>query len=306
MIVTASNIKQRSSSHFHISDPYKYCRELDLVIRVAKAKGYTIPPDYQLRMVNIFLNEGKELFERYEACYFFGYNLDYYNTFQDSISNILYGTSFEKFTLLNLCNPLQYEAVRVNQTTVSNNPYLSKNGWMHTSNGSTDGAIDTGYNTATATKWARNDAGLSIYCSKQNETETAGGGIGYTDSTNNRRSALNPNVAGSVAGRINGTNANSTYGANTSRFGMTRLERTASNLTTGYRLGVSNGTNTNASQTLTSNLSISIIGLTTPTTYNGPFRTPIGFAAMGAALGSSLAKLEHELVTQLMTKLNYY
>jgi hypothetical protein len=308
---TQSKLTQRGSSHFHISDPYKYCKELDDVIAVAKSKGYMLCTDYQLRCLNEYIQEQKinGIWELTDFAYMFGYGGVNNLGNRESLPSTLTGSIEQnlRFTYLNLKDPTRFELFRtVNGASNRNYPYQTPEG-LKTGTGA---AADYGYLTmpvllgSDTVNYSQNNAAFSIFLSSNVVDyptlinaicfgkQEASGTISFVAS-NGTASLIRINTSGAGANQI----SNSFY------HGYFVGDRSASNLTTLYRDGVSLGTTTRVSVALSSTIYPEILRLAgSSSVYRG---FPIGILKLSASLGSSLQKTDYEIFTQFRTKLGY-
>jgi hypothetical protein len=309
----------RGSGHFHISDPYKYCAELDLVIQVAKSKGYQLPTDYQLRCLNDLINELKSntIFSRYDFLYVQGYgSLRSFILTNDGLAAGVLGTTkehftdtLEKFVGLNIVNPNRYELIRI-PSSRPRIPYYNAKGWINVQ-GLASGSFNTQYVAGVnGVNWTQNNAGISVYsCDTTFYTSAANSVIigdrdSVTGGVTRSSCSLIPSNGTHAQCQIN--SAGTTFNiANTDGRGFFRLERTASNLNTLYRNGVQLGTNTQASLAVTSIQPIYLMARNLDGVQNVSFGGGLSFASAGGALGSTLQKIEYELFTRFRTKLEF-
>jgi len=307
---TVSNT-QRGSSHFHILDPYKYCRELDIVIRTTKAHGYYLPTDYQLRIVNTLINELKSnvIYQSYDLFYFFGYSHEssYHQSTLDS-QRVRNNTSLvTDFSLLNFINPFLFKALPVNPAINLPKIMHCRNGWKTGFNNTGMAGNSTGYlNTGWIAKdhkvnWAQNNAGGFGYWANWDDAGANSSYLGGASDTTNSRTfwRFQPATSSNTAsGIINAATSNTTYVASgvTTCYGFHRLERTASNLSTYYKNGSSFGTSTQVSSSIIGDKPLYLNkSNNNNTTTNGPSSNPIIAFGLGAALGDRLARVEYDL-----------
>jgi hypothetical protein len=284
---------------------------LDLVIQVAKSKGYQLPTDYQLKCLNVYINEliSNGIWQRRDLLYVHGFNTllnDGTGIGNPSSESKRY--TIEKFASLNFKSPLQYELTRVTAGgTSARFPYLGAQGWGNGS--STTSYLSTGWAQTNAVNWQQNSASFSLYISDNtNNNQGQGNVFGIQDTTANRSIRFFPWNASNVAGiRINTTaGIPVSIGSTSTNIGYWHGDRSASNLTTLYYNGVSNGTVNTASQTLTSNIPLFLTAtnqIGTPiNTFNFGF---VSSFALGASLGATLQKIDFEIFTQFKNKLGY-
>jgi len=304
----------RGSSYFHIVDPYKYCSELDLVIAVAKSKGYVLPTDYQLRMLNFYINEQKSnrIWELRDLVYVHGFNTllndgrGIGNPNKESQRSTI-----ENFTKLNFKSPLQYELTRTTVIDASSArfPYLGATGWGN-GNG-TNSYLSTGWTQANGINWQQNSASFSVYVANNtNNIETAGECLGSIDTVAARcQLRFIPWRADNTAGiRINKTSGGlpTPIGTTTTNIGYWHGDRSASNLTTLFKDGISIGTVATASATMLSTQPIYITAFNSTGSIGNTFQAGLlSIVALGGSLGSTLQKIDYEIFTQFRTKLGY-
>ena len=312
---TSNQASQRGSSHFNIIDASRYCKELDDVIAVANMNGYTLPTDYQLRCTNTLVNElvSNSIFKTYDLLYISG--LGYGNIRPYTLANasltpvderfINYNTG--PFTYINYKNPKLYKLSRVNTSGTAIAPFHSQYGQSNIAGigvGSL-GYFDTGYVPGTnGINWTLNNAGCSVYAPSVGQT--GNGTIIGTNDTVNTRIAFTLLISNgtNLQTRINGLNTTFNT-ANTDVSGFFRIDRSASNLTTVYKNGVSIGTNTGTPSSMTGTTSLFILSQNLNGSPTSSWPGCCSFVSLGASLSSSLQKIEYELFTQFRSKLGY-
>jgi hypothetical protein len=140
---------------------------------------------------------------------------------------------------------LNWISTSFNATAVSSPTFTPDRGYAGDGSSS---YLNTNWNPAGSSIYLQNSASMGVYINGGTLTSTGGISCGATDATNG--SFVRTNSSGFLAGRMNqGSTVN--YGATATRAGLTSLSRTASNLTTAYRNGASNGTQATASATRT-------------------------------------------------------
>jgi len=311
MIVGLSNrVLPVNSGVFSIT-PGRYCKEVENIIEIAKYKGYRLPTDYQLRMLNFYINEQKlnGIWVKRDFVYMFGYNSLFtrYGKHENTSAGEL--NLLDSFTLIDLKKPTR--SATLVQTDQS--PFFNEIGVKNNSSIVADGYIDTNYYPTTdAINWTQDNASFCVYVSNRG-TQVGGGGeqiIGLRDSGVTRRiCSLNIRTAtDTTTGNLNRSNdgGEATFvAAGVSEVaGFHSLDRTASNLTTYYKNGASAGTSAQASGTFNSS-TLSIWLLAGNPGGNEWRRSGLSIACGGGSLGATLQKIDYDIFTQFRTKLGY-
>lgn len=294
----------------------KYCKELEAVIRAAKRKGYQLPTDFQLRMLNFYIQEqiSNSIWDKRDSVFMFGYNslFTHYNNFGDVINSPEFGRRQMRFSLVDLKQPNRV----VSLMSTDGTPFWNKAGIQNNNTVVASGYIDTGYCPNTSgNKWLQNDASFCFYLSKLGGQAADSSMIpfGIRDTTNSRRIAsLQVRISGDITlGNLNRSNdaANSTFVASgvTEWAGYHSLDRTASNLTTYYKNGESAGTSAQASGTFNgSTLNAYLLAWNENGTAGFLYKkTPLGMWAGGGSLGARLQKIDNDIYKDFRTKLGY-
>jgi len=303
-IGTNSKLFQRSSSAFHIFDPYKYCAELDKVIQNAYSRGLSIPDKFTLRVINTTINElvSAGIYYKYDLLYFFGFNRpDPYirekqsYTDQDEFYPIgeKKRSIMEGFSLINYINPSKYYITLTKGSTRLNIPFLTEKGWVNNLSGIDTGILNTNWTHGVDNiNWTQNDAGVMCFSNSYLSIQSNATYIfGVSDTTITRTTCrLLPSVAdGRVLGIINGNNTNQTYvaaGGTTNSYGHHRLQRTASNASAYLKNGVQLGTSTGVSQATTGSYPVCIGGLSNNGTRSGTSTNAIPYFGLGKLCNS--------------------
>ncbi len=296
----------RGSGHFHISDPYKYCRELDLVIQVAKSKGYQLPTDYQLRMLNFYIEELKSngLFFNNDLLYWFGYNSLLTDVEYNSNTNIPNFTAqnIKDFTRLNIVNPLRNELTIGVGLSMGNNPRLTKFGWQNSYNtGATQGVwLSTGWASNQGVNYTQNNARITIGVSQYNDNVAGTFAMSGNGSGGTLSNIFMQWVNGDFRWRLNDNTTTASAVALTTKRGLHSINRSASNAVQWYVNGVSTATKTTASSVVNANILtiLTAVGINT-------FNQPIDYFKVGSSYTASQQLIETQIYNYMRSKLGY-
>jgi hypothetical protein len=292
----------------------KYCKEVEDVIAVAKSKGYLIPSDFSLRIVSDCINELKSagIWQYKDLLYWFSYNQLAMQNTTPIANQPFYPKSFvSEFTYLNYINPKLYECTRLGNA-IYPQPVITNKGWKNFAPIGNIGILDTNWVAKdNAIKYSRNSASFCFFIPEELNDITGSATsyiTGFRDGTNVRASEINPyNGTANVAGFINDLNpGNINIGASNSnpkKNGYYCVERSASNLVTAYKDGVSIGTSTRASQTLLSAISLGVAGTKREAGNTTTFDSPTGYFSCGSHLGATLQKTEYEIIRNAFNRL---
>lgn len=304
-IGTNSKLFQRGSGHFHIIDQYKYCKELDLVIQVANSKGYQLPTDYQLRCLNVLINEriSNGIWAKRDLSYVFGYgDITGFGDNSRSLPNLTlinqYNTLKYGFPQLNLKSPLQYQAIPVPSAGIYH--VITKNGFCKVATSSDANYLEITFNPSTnAVKYTLNDCSVSSYLSNEYagiiaSTQPSGVFGHLTDGTNFVR--FNPYNGSTLRNGALNTTAFDNYGTPSTTAGYHHFERTSSTALNWFVNGISVQTR---SRTTSAIPNVSTIRLSERLT------STISSFDLGGSLGSTLQKIDYEIFTQFRSKLNF-
>lgn len=292
----------------------RYCKELEDVIAVANSKGYLLPTDYQLRMLNVYINELKlnRIWSKSDIHYVFGYGgaNSIYPALTFGAGEPYRRNNLGDFSKLNLINPNQFELTRGTNgaTNKLSYPYHSTLGWKIGIGAANDtGYLDTGWIIGVNNvKYTLNDAGISFYMSTFDEGTGNDTITGFSDSVAGRTTTIVPSNGTNILVRINTSGAGANAISNTTSQGYYIVERTASNLTTVYKNGVSIGTTARASLSLANTYPVYILSQNNTGTSSGAWlKNPLSFIRYGASLGATLQKTDYEIFTAFRTKLGY-
>lgn len=294
----------------------RYCSELVNVINVAKAKGYKLPTDYQLRCLDVLIKELKEVkvFQTYDLLYIYGYNsLDKYAQ-KEAFGSVLFSNTgelprpdFEKFTLLNFIDPTSFELQIQRSPTRNNYPFTNELGWTSGKAGVDFGGLDTGWVAGVdGINWTQNNAGG--FCYTHEYLPNAASVFGVQDGSVTRTTfyLLTNNASNAVVGRINGNNTNRTYvsaGGVSTGNGHHRLQRTGASASAYYRDGVQLGTSTGASATMTGTYSLWALGYSTNGVRSSCDTSPMSYCGLGSALTDAQVKHESDIFKNYREKL---
>lgn len=275
----------------------RYCKELEDVISVAKNKSYLLPCEYQLKMLNFYINELKynNQWNNNDLIYWFAYN----DERSDSLFNSNVGIprftneTLKGFSSLNLKNPFLYECTIGIGLSMGNNPRLTKYGWMNTYNsGATQGVwIQTNWATNNGINYTQNSARISFAVNSYNDNVIGTIGFAGNGGTSNVIISM---ATGDLRWRLNDNTTTATATALTKRSGLHSVNRSASNAVQWYLDGTSIATKTTVSSALNSNI-LRILTQGTTNTLN----QPIEFLMVG----SSYTQQQHATQLQIY---NYF
>jgi len=292
-----------------------YCHELESVIRVAVSYGYRLPTDFQLRCINAYIQDLKSagIWERRDTVFLFGLNSLFTNYNNFSIVQAGHVSLLSPFTYIDLKNPS-----RIGQLIqTDNSPFFNRCGLQNNTSIAAAGYFVTNFYPGSANnKWLQNDANFTVYISSMGDQTSAPAGgqqiVGLTDTGTPRRVAsfvarsTTDTTTGNLNRSNNGGEVTFVAAGVTEQAGKHSLDRTASNLTTYYKNGVSVATSAQASGTIPSTYPIALLTQWVDGVANAQYkRSPLGMFAGGGSLGATLEKLDYEIFTQFKNKIGY-